>query len=97
MDVPSRDDLEETWDALLSSVEWVGRTESYNDTLSVVEEVLGQEGLVDWVHTHKYPGNLHAHNLTDSTKRFIQERSGLDQELYDRVESSYRLEDLWEE
>ena len=94
-EAPCRKDLEGTWDALLSNVEWVGRTETHNETLYVVEEILGRWD-IEWVHTHKFPAKLHAHNLTNFTKSFIQERSDLDQELYDRVQASFKLEDLWE-
>jgi len=63
----------------------------------VVFSQLGQEGHMEWLHTHKYNGTLHAANLTEYTTHFIEERSHLDPRpgvVYDRVEASYRLEGL---
>ena len=54
-DFPSRRDLEGTWNALLSSVEWVGHTEAYIETQRMLEEVMGQSQL-NWLHTlSSYP------------------------------------------
>lgn len=95
-DIPTETDLAQTWEALISNVDWIGRTEAYGDTKHVLEEVLGRE--LNWQHSHKNTGHaLSAKNLTDVTMGLLQGMTVLDQELYNRIEASYRLENLWED
>lgn len=97
---PPESSVLEIWEAFMSNFEWVGRTEAYIDTVHVLETVLGlhpNELANTWRHIYSNRGKLNARNLTEETKALIRERTRLDQELYDKVQATYRLNNLFGE
>ena len=100
-ELPTRDELHVLWqERLLQHMEWIGVTQRYNETIYILERILGYDddsGKLQnsWKKNYNTNhGTLHSSMLQPQTKESIINQTYLDNELHTLVQNTYTLQNV---